>query len=463
MAQYPGCATLNQTRHRGVLQMAKQRFTAPRLDAFTCPDGKAQAFLWDAATPGLGYRVTANGSRAFIFQSRIDGAALRMTIGDPRSWALDKAQAEARRLQGLIDQGRDPRQEKAATIAAHQAERAAAKLDKQRMDVSGLAAWGDYCKARRNAWSERNHADHLAYASPGGEKRKRAKGETIPGPLFALLNRPLAQIDAETVRLWVEREGKTRPARALLGFRLLRAFINWCAEDEAYSPLVQSDACKPKKTRQALPKVAAKDDCLQREQLALWFAEVRKQSNPVISAYLQALLLTGARREELLGLQWSDVDFQWQTLTIRDKVEGERTIPLTPFVAQMLATLPRRYLVNGKPNPWVFSSPQAESGRLQDPRINHNKALQAAGLPHLTLHGLRRSFGTLAEWCEVPVGIVAQIQGHKPSAIAEKHYRVRPIDLLRQWHTKIEAWMLEQAGIEFDASKPKGLHVVSAA
>ena len=436
--------------------MAKQRFTAPRLEAFTCPEGKAQAFLWDASAPGLGYRVTANGSRAFIFQSRLNGAALRMTVGDPRSWVISDAQAEARRLQGLIDQGKDPRQEKAATIAADQADRAAAKLDRQRLDVSGLAAWSDYCKARRNAWSDRNHADHVAFASAGGEKRKRAKGDTIPGPLFALLNRPLVQIDSEAVRLWVERESKTRPARALLGFRLLRAFINWCAEDEAYSPLVQPDACKPKKTRQALPKVAAKGDCLQREQLALWFGEVRKQSNPVIAAYLQALLLTGARREELLGLQWSDVDFQWQTLTIRDKVEGERTIPLTPFVAQMLAALPRRKLHNGKPNPWVFSSPQAATGRLQDPRINHNKALQAAGLPHLTLHGLRRSFGTLAEWCEVPVGIVAQIQGHKPSAIAEKHYRVRPIDLLRQWHTTIEAWMLEQAGLHFDAQVEPG-------
>jgi intergrase/recombinase len=47
----------------------------------------------------------------------------------------------------------------------------------------------------------------------------------------------------------------------------------------------------------------------------------------------------------------------------------------------------------------------------------------------------------------VPVGVVAQIQGHKPSAIAEKHYRRRPLDLLRKWHDQVEAWMLEQAGI----------------
>lgn len=57
-------------------------------------------------------------------------------------------------------------------------------------------------------------------------------------------------------------------------------------------------------------------------------------------------------------------------------------------------------------------------------------------------------FGTLAEWVECPAGIAAQIMGHKPSATAEKHYRVRSLDLLRKWHTKIEAWILDQAGIE---------------
>ena len=54
----------------------------------------------------------------------------------------------------------------------------------------------------------------------------------------------------------------------------------------------------------------------------------------------------------------------------------------------------------------------------------------------------------MAEWCEVPAGVVAQIQGHAPSAIAEKHYRRRPLDLLRMWHERIEAWILAEAGIE---------------
>jgi hypothetical protein len=41
--------------------------------------------------------------------------------------------------------------------------------------------------------------------------------------------------------------------------------------------------------------------------------------------------------------------------------------------------------------------------------------------------------------------------GHKPSATAEKHYKARPLDLLRLWHDRIEAWILKEGGIAFTA------------
>ena len=78
----------------------------------------------------------------------------------------------------------------------------------------------------------------------------------------------------------------------------------------------------------------------------------------------------------------------------------------------------------------------------------------------MTLHGLRRSFATLCEWIEMPAGIAAQIQGHKPQGVREQHYIRRPLDLLRMWHVKIEAWILEQAGIQF-APVQAGLRVVA--
>ena len=138
---------------------------------------------------------------------------------------------------------------------------------------------------------------------------------------------------------------------------------------------------------------------------------------------------------------------------LRDKVEGERTIPLTPYLEHLISCLPRR-------NEFVFSSPTAASGRVEEPRIQHLKALNAAALPALSLHGLRRSFASLCEWTETPAGIAAQIQGHAPQGVREQNYIRRPLDLLRMWHVKIEAWMLEQAGIKFEPVQA-GLRVVT--
>lgn len=45
------------------------------------------------------------------------------------------------------------------------------------------------------------------------------------------------------------------------------------------------------------------------------------------------------------------------------------------------------------------------------------------------------------------VPAVVDQMAHKLSAIAEKHCRRRPLDQLRMWHDKIEAWILEQAGL----------------
>jgi tRNA G37 N-methylase TrmD len=61
------------------------------------------------------------------------------------------------------------------------------------------------------------------------------------------------------------------------------------------------------------------------------------------------------------------------------------------------------------------------------------------------------------------VGVVAQIQGHKPSATAEKHYTVRPLELLRGHHERIESWILQQAEIQFQADKEHAkLRVINA-
>ena len=434
--------------------MNRERLTPDRIRRLTLPEGAGQSFTWDTDAPRLAVRVTA-GAKSFIFESKLNRQTVRVTIGDVRAWTLAAARDEARRLQTMIDQGIDPRQEKLERITAAKVKREEAK----RIATPALDAWGSYLAARAPRWGERTLLDHQRLVDAGGQLKTRGRrpGEgdtTLPGILLPLLSHPLEQIDTDRVRAWLQDEATKRPTAAALSFRYLRAFLNWCSDRPEYRDQVRADACITRMAKDELPKKIARDDCLQREQLPAWFAAVRQIGNPVIAAYLQTALLTGARREEVAGIRWEDVDFQWRSMTIKDKVDGERTIPLTPYVASLLAALPRR-------NEWVFSSPTAASGRLQEPRIQHNKAVTTAGLPALSIHGLRRSFGTLAEWVECPAGVSAQIMGHKPSATAEKHYRVRPLDLLRMWHTRIEAWILEQAGIELP-STAEGLRLVGA-
>lgn len=437
------------------------RLTAGRVDAFTCPAGKSQAFLWDTEAPALALRVTPTGRKTYVFESRLHGDTIRVTIGTAADWPIEKARGEAQRLKVLVDSGTDPREIERQQQAAQAADKAAAaaklKADKTAALTVG-EVWGDYLEKRRPFWGELHYRDHIDKAKAGGlpsGRRGGGKQLTKPGPLAALMPLALKDLDQTTIERWAADEGKTRPSSARLAWRLLTVFLTWCAEQPEYAALLpDKNPAKTKKAREALGKPGTKSDVLQCEQLAAWFAAVQQIQNPVIAACLQMMLLTGGRPGEVLALRWEDVNTQWKGISIRDKVEGTREIPATPYILHLLAALPRR-------NEWVFSSPTSASGCLTEPNNPHTRACAAAGLEGLTLHGLRRSFASLTEWLEVPAGVVAQIQGHKPSATAEKHYKVRPLELLRVHHERIEAWILGQAGIVFDAqAAPGALRVV---
>ena len=430
--------------------MAKIAFTAGRVSGFKCPPEKKQAFLWDATAPGLGLRATPAGKPAYVFQSVYQGKDLRITIGSPAAWSIPDAQAKARELQRLIDEGKDPRDLKREALAVHAEKQAAAAAAARALTVGEV--WPLYLEngkpKRRDAWKPRYRADLEAMAAPGGEKKKRGQGTTRPGPLYPLLALPLAGVNEDTLKSWYDREavaGKHQAARALMMFR---GFLRWCAARPEYRNLTDRDAGKAAAIVESLPSNTRRTDALEAAQVPGWWAGVEQLSNRTASAYLRALLLTGARREELAALTWANVDFQWRKLTIADKVETTRMIPLSPYMAQMLATLPRV-------GPYVFAS-TGKAGRITDTRASHAKALQSAAIDGLTIHGLRRSFSLLGEAAGAPAGAIAQVMGHKPSATAEG-YRPRSIDALRPFLEQIEAHILSLGAVENQAQRLGGL------
>lgn len=425
--------------------MKRINFTADRIAGFKCEPGKPQTIYWDARAPGLGLRVTPSGKKAFVFETKLNNKTMRVTIGDTRVWSIGKAQGEATRLKALTDQGIDPRMQKQESIAAQEAEQAAAKRKEECVAIP----WAAYLNHFSTRWKSRHMTDHVNLSQKGGEVKKRGKNLTVQGVIYPVLQMRLADITPESLCDWVSDEAETRANNARQGFEMFRCFWRWLAKRPEYKGLIDPHIVDDDDLRAEVPSRKNKRfDLLQRAHLASWFMAVQALDNLVISAYLQALLLTGARREEMASLRWDDVDFRWSAMWVKDKVVEEgRQIPLTPYLASLLAALPRR-------NEWVFSSPNSATGRIMEPRKAHNRALASAGLDHVTLHGLRRTFASLAEWVEIPGGVVAQIMGHAPTATAEKHYINRPLELLFIWHSKYEAWILEQAKIAFTVITP---------
>lgn len=422
--------------------------TSGAIDRLVCPAGKTQAFLRDSKAPGLRVRVTAGGAKSFVFEAKLNRQTIRRTIGDVRAWRIDDARASANAMRVTLDRGDDPRE----LQRRQDAYREEGKAQTKRAEVLTGEAWAVYLAARKDSWGDRHYADHVALSKEGGQtaaRGTRGTGKTIAGPLYPLLSRRLVELTPQVVEAWAAQQGKERPTYGRLAWRCLKAFLSWCAEEPEYRHAVPVNPAKTRRSRDAFGKAGKKTDVLLKEQLPAWFTAVQQLPSATVSAYLQVLLLIGSRRGELLALKWADLNLQWRGMTIRDKVDGDRQIPLTPYVWHLISALPRK-------NAYVFASPVKEKTAIHDPNPSMSAACTAAGIEGLTIHGLRRSFKSLTEWLEIPAGVVAQIMGHKPSATAEKHYTVRPLDLVRIHHEKIEAWMIKHAGIEFDPAKQDG-------
>ena len=417
------------------------------LERATCPPERAFVLLKDTDKKGLRLRVTKAGGKHWQFETRMRGSLITRALGEWPTVGIEQARTEAHRLRGMTEQGTDPREaEREAREAAQQRQQAAEAAAVTVGDV-----WPLYLEhgrpKRKDAWKPGYLASLHEMAAQGGQPKKRGQGTTRPGPLYPLMPLALGDVNEDALTVWFEREARTSKHQAARALMMFRGFLRWCAARPEYRKLTDREAGKAAAIVENMPATKRRTDALETAQVAGWWAGVEQLSNRTASVYLRALLLTGARREEMAALKWEDVDFQWRKLTIADKVEQTRTIPLTPYLAQVLATLPRV-------GPHVFAS-ASKTGRIADTRNSHAKALQSAGIEGLTLHGLRRSFSLLGEAAGAPAGAIAQVMGHKPSATAEG-YRPRSTDALRPFLERIETFIMEQGMVQFDRNATPG-------
>lgn len=400
--------------------------------------GKKYILVYDTELSGFGVRLAAGGKKTYIVEIRKGSKSTRITIGNCETLSLAEAKERARATRYTADQGKDPRK-----ITFEEDDNGESILIDP---VTGLEVWHKYIEERWKigAWKPRTYAEHHSVVYPGDGTRQR-------GILYDLLNRPLHKIDRAAIEEWML-ANTHRKSYARLSWRYLRAFLRWCSETDDYADLLADRHQPSRRAIESLGRPKAKQDALQKEHLAVWFDAVRTRlaaTNPTAAAFVQFVLLTGCRPGEARALTWGNIDTRFKTITFADTKAGEsRTIGLTPYVAQLLDTLPRTSSL-------VFAATQTGK-KLSQCHKQLQRVAEWAGIDYVSEHGLRRSFGTLAEWCDLPSGVTAQIMGHKPSAIAEKHYRVRPVGMLREFHERIERFIIENAGLSLENGQSNG-------
>ena len=134
-------------------------------------------------------------------------------------------------------------------------------------------------------------------------------------------------------------------------------------------------------------------------------AETRKGVSVHAVAAIRLLLLTGRRRNEILTMRWSDVDFETRELNLVDSKTGARTVPLSPEAVEVLLDIPRMY-----GNPHVI--PGKIRGRhLRNLNEPWNLIRERAGIEDMRLHDCH-SFASRALALGEGLPMIGKLLGH---------------------------------------------------
>lgn len=413
----------------------KTKLTTAKIDRLEPSD--KQYLVWDEKYTGLGVLVSPKGSKSFVYQGRVGGKQKRVTLGKYPLMSYQDAIDKASEISKQMTAGIDPNRQKSEQLAKND-EYEQAKI---RQNITFGQAFTDYFNTKKGDWSDSYAKDHIEAAKPYLSDKPYKDG-----CLAYIWHTPLSELTPDNIETWIRHENQTRKTRMANAYRIYKAFVNWANERQAYTGIIPDKSATAKIVTSSIAKTGRHKYSLQRSQLPLWFETVNTINN-VHATALICMLLNGSRPNEILSLMWEDVDFDWKTIKIIDKVDQwERTIPLTPYTEYLLKRLPRI-------SDYIFVTKRSQEHiQIAD---GYRNAIRQAGLPSLPPKAMRKSFSNLSEWVSVPYGIVKQIMGHRPSATDEKHYKDRPIDLLRHWHIIIEQFILYEAGVDLTVVYPK--------
>jgi integrase len=326
---------------------------------------------YDTEVKGFGIRVTAGGNRSFILNYRRedDGRERRATIGAFPTWEVAAARAEAKRLRREIDGGGDP----------------VGRLKEARSAPS----MRDLCNRfiaehlpRKRHWTQQSYKQTVA-------------ADILPA-LGAMKVASVSFADIDRLHRRISERAPTKANRtvAILS-KMFSLSIKW--EMRGDNPAKGIERNGESKRKRYL-----NGDEPQRLAAAL-----DKYDNQQVADAIRLILLTGARKAEVLGAKWDQFN-----------LNIDHVVPLSAPARELLDNLRKSKHGNSE---YLFPSTRAEDGRQHDITGAWRTICKAANITGLRIHDLRHNFASVLASSGHSLPIIGALLGHTQAATTQRY------------------------------------------
>jgi integrase len=383
------------------------KFTQAAIDKFKLSIGKLEHIEFDDKMHGFGLRLRAGGHRSYIVQYKIGAKQRRITIGDAAKVTLDDARREAQKIFGKIASGIDPASERA-------------ELHRAASHTLG-ATIAKYLDARAPALKPRTLV----------ETRRHFEVYWKPLHDLGLNNIIRAHVAAELTTIAKDSGPVTaNRARASLSTLFLWAIGEGLCE---VNPVAGTNQQKERGPRERSLSDA--------EVAAVWLAAPESDYGRIV----RLILLTGCRREEIGGLEWSEIDIDGRSINLppeRTKNGKAHSVPLTDVALAIVNDVPRR------DRDCVFGLGQGGFSGWSRSKADLTK--QANLKEPWTLHDLRRTVRTGLGKLGVQPHIAEAVLNHLPPVLVRTYdrntYAAEKRDALERWASHLTVAVAQATG-----------------
>jgi len=364
--------------------------------------------VYDTEATGLAVQITQNNARTFYVVKWRDGKVHWVRLGTVDEMTIDQARRAAADVRDDIRDGVDPNAVKrqaraAATLADMWETYRKAVVKRERTMVEDLGLWTRYL----DPWASKRISDITEEAT------QRIYNRIADGKLDR-------KAKDSRGRMRPINGGKTAAVRTIM---LLSGMFSECGKTFGLAGFNPARGVRK-------DKLNAKERYLTAEELpALWRAMEGQTDG--MQDLVKLALFTAQRRTTLMEMRWDEISLAFNTWTIpAAKMKGGKA-HIVPLVTQAVAILQRRRKAAAEDAEWVFPA-SSETGHMQEPKKAINAIVKASGLPHFSLHDLRRTCATWMNSTGASLSTIQAVLAQRPQSVAGIHYIKSTADSMRQ-------------------------------